>query len=80
VDFLTKLSEETSGRFYRSDVSDLKQSFDLIAQELRYQYRLGFYPKIADGSLHYLKVNVDRNDVAIRARRQYRTTKPNQGQ
>ena len=80
VDFLTKLSEETSGRFYRSDVADLKKSFDLIAQELRYQYRLAFYPKIADGSLHYLKVGVDRDDVAIRARRQYRTTKPNQGQ
>lgn len=80
VDFLTKLSEETSGRFYRSDVADLKKSFDLIAQELRYQYRLGFYPKIADGSLHYLKVSVDRDDVAIRARRQYRTAKSGQGQ
>lgn len=76
IEFLTKLSEETSGRFYRSDVTDLKQSFDFIAQELRYQYRLGFYPKAADGTLHALKVNVDRPDVAVRSRRQYRTALP----
>ena len=76
ITFLTKLSEETSGRFYRSDVTDLRQSFDFIAEELRYQYRLGFYPKTADGTLHALKVNVDRPDVAVRSRRQYRTAQP----
>lgn len=76
IAFLTELSAETSGRFYRSDVTNLKQSFDFIAEELRYQYRLGFYPKIADGQLHTLKVNVARPDVAVRARRQYRTAPP----
>jgi hypothetical protein len=76
VDFLTKLSEETSGRFYQSDGTYLKQSFDAIAEELRYQYRLGFYPKTADGTLHSLKVNVDRPDVAVRARQEYRTALP----
>jgi VWFA-related protein len=74
--FLTKLSDETSGRFYRSEVTDLKQSFDYIAEELRYQYRLGFYPKTADGTLHALKVSVNRPDVAVRSRRQYRTALP----
>jgi VWFA-related protein len=76
IEFLTKLSEETSGRFYRSDVTDLKQSFDFIAEELRYQYRLGFYPHTADGNLHALKVSVERTDLAVRARRQYRTAQP----
>lgn len=76
IDFLTKLSAETSGRFYRSDVTDLKQSFDFIAEELRYQYRLGFYPRTADGTLHDLKVSVARPDVAVRSRRQYRTALP----
>jgi VWFA-related protein len=76
VEFLTRLSEETSGRFYRSDVNDLKKNFDLIAEELRYQYRLGFYPELADGNLHTLKVQVERTDIAVRARHQYRTTQP----
>jgi VWFA-related protein len=74
-EFLTKLSEVTGGRFYRSKATDLKKTFALVADELRYQYRLGFYPeKIGqDGSLHSLRVKVDRQDVAIRSRYQYRT-------
>ena len=76
VQFLTKLSEETSGRFYRSEVTDLEKSFAFIAEELRYQYRLGFYPQTADGNLHALMVKVDRPDVAVRSRRQYRTALP----
>ena len=74
-EFLTKLSDVTGGRFYRSKATDLKKTFALVADELRYQYRLGFYPeKIGqDGSLHSLRVQVDRPDVAIRSRYQYRT-------
>jgi VWFA-related protein len=75
VAFLTKLSEVTGGRFFSSRATDLKNAFDLIARELRYQYRLGFYPEgeAQDGSLHTLKVKVDRADVAVRARQKYRT-------
>ena len=75
VTFLTKLSEVTGGRFFGGKGTNLKTAFDLVARELRYQYRLGFYPADAarDGSLRTLKVKVDRPDVAVRSRRQYRT-------
>jgi VWFA-related protein len=75
VSFLTNLSDVTGGHFFSSNATDLKNAFDLVARELRYQYRLGFYPaEVArDGSLRTLKVRVDRPDVAVRARRQYRT-------
>jgi VWFA-related protein len=78
AEFLSKLSEITSGRFYRSEATDLNQTFASIAEELRNQYRLGFYPEDIkkDGSLHLLRVKVDRADVAVRARRQYRTSEP----
>lgn len=78
VDFLTKLSEVTGGRFYRSEATDLTKAFDLVAAGLRHQYRLGFYPdKLAqDGTVRSLKVKVDRPDVAVRSRRQYRTKAP----
>lgn len=75
VDFLTRLSEVTGGRFYRSKATDLSSAFALVATGLRHQYRLGFYPDklTQDGSVHSLKVRVDRPETAVRARRQYRT-------
>jgi VWFA-related protein len=74
ADFMRELSDITSGRFYQSELTDLKQTFSLIAEELRHQYRLGFYPVDIkkDGSLHQLRVKVDAADLAVRARQQYR--------
>lgn len=77
AEFLARLSEVTAGRFYRSQTTDLKKTFALIAEELRFQYRLGFQPDELqkDGSLHLLSVKVtapEVADVAVRARRQYR--------
>jgi len=74
AEFLNQLAEVTAGRFYRSKKTDLKKTFEVIAEELRFQYRLGFQPDELqrDGSVHRLKVKVDAPDVAIRARRQYR--------
>ena len=76
LEFLTRLSEVSAGRFYNSETADLKQTFSLIADELRNQYRLGFYPDTLarDGSLHRLKVKVDKPEVAVRARSHYRAT------
>jgi Ca-activated chloride channel family protein len=73
-EFLAKLSEVSAGRFYQSQKTDLKTTFVFIAEELRNQYRLGFVPDnlARDGSLHALKVKVDKPEVAIRARTQYR--------
>jgi VWFA-related protein len=74
IEFLTRLSDVSAGRFYKSEKTDLKKTFVLIAEELRNQYRLGFYPDALtrDGSLHQLKVKVDKPEVAVRARTQYR--------
>lgn len=71
--FLTQLSEVSAGRFYGSEVSDLKDTFKLVAEELRHQYRLGFYPDAgkADGQRHTLRVEVNVPDAAVRARRSY---------
>jgi len=74
TDFLEKLSEVTAGRFYESNSSKLKETFGLIIDELRHQYRLGFYP--ADDMVettHAIKVKVSRPDVVVRARSNFRT-------
>lgn len=73
-DFLQDLSDITAGRFYSSEVGHLKKTFGLIVDELRYQYRLGFYPaeeKSAE-TLHQLKVKVSRPEAIVRARDSYR--------
>lgn len=74
-DFLQELSGTTAGRFYSSKVEHLKNTFGLIVDELRYQYRLGFYPpdeKQDAGKLHNLKVKVTRPEAIVRARDSYR--------
>lgn len=73
MDLMEKLSEVTGGRFYEGEIKSLKQTFALIAEELRHQYRLGFYPEDLkrDGSVHALKVKVSLPDVSVRSRREY---------
>lgn len=72
-DLMEKLSEVTGGRFYQGETKNLKETFTLIAEELRHQYRLGFYPDELkrDGSVHALSVKVNLPDVSVRSRREY---------
>src|SRR5262245_23089549 len=59
MDFLRRLSEVSAGRYFNSEVSNLKQTFGQIIEELRHQYRLGFYPPDhPEGSIHNIKVEV----------------------
>lgn len=80
AEFLGELAEITAGRFYRSKKTDLKKTFALIADELRFQYRLAFKPDDLqkDGSVHLLRVKVDAADVSVRARKQYRAVSKTQ--
>jgi VWFA-related protein len=75
VEYLSEISEISAGRFYQKEVTDLKGTFLSIADELRQQYRLGFYPPDAEtgAAVHNIKVKVSRDDVAVRSRRTYRT-------
>jgi len=74
AEFLQSLSENSAGRYYQSDVTDLARTFTLVVDELRHQYRLGFYPDEdnLDGTIHELRVRVNQHDVAVRARKSYR--------
>lgn len=77
MDFLRRLSEVSAGRYFNSEVANLKQAFGQIVEELRHQYRLGFYPPDHPaGGIHTIKVEVrveaTRPDVVVRSRRSYR--------
>lgn len=72
---LNKISDLTAGRFYELDVTDLKETFQIIVEELRNQYRIGFYPPDEEtkGTVHQLKVNLNRKNVVVRSRKTYRS-------
>lgn len=73
-EFLQKMSETTAGRFYSSKDGKLKKTFEMIVEELRFQYRLGFYPPddTDEKTLHQLKVKVARSETVVRSRSSYR--------
>jgi VWFA-related protein len=72
-ELMQKLAEVTGGRFYQGETDELKGTFAMIAEELRHQYRLGFYPEELkrDGAVHALLVKVNLPDVSVRSRHEY---------
>lgn len=77
VEFLQTLSDSTAGRLYQNKINDLKQTFGLIADELRKQYLLGYYPEKTgdEGTLHQIKVRTDLENAVVRAKSTYRSQK-----
>jgi Ca-activated chloride channel homolog len=71
---LDQLAAETGGRaFFPYRIDDLGQSFLDIGDELRHQYALAYSPpgRTADGKYHTIRIQVDRKDLIIRARKGY---------
>lgn len=73
-EFLESLADTTAGRYYESDDGQLKKLFASIVEELRYQYRLGFYPPDETDAkrLHEIKVRLTKADAVVRSRTSYR--------
>lgn len=73
--YLHDLADLTGGRVYeaRRDLSYLRAAFSDIAEELRRQYSLGYYPRqmAQPGERRGIKVRVNRTDLAVRARDSY---------
>jgi VWFA-related protein len=76
--YLTELAGRSGGVLYRADtLADLPAAFSQIAEELRHQYLLGYYPAkddLADSERH-IAVTVSRPDVVVRSRNVYRRPK-----
>jgi VWFA-related protein len=61
-------------------VRDLNEAFSQIADDLRQQYEISYYPTYAahDGSYRHIRLQVDRSGVNVRARPGYQSAKTNQ--
>lgn len=74
-EYLQQLADMSGGIVERADkLVDLKAAFGRIAEELRHQYLLGYYPtnKQKDDTTRKISVRVTRPGVAVRARPAYR--------
>jgi Ca-activated chloride channel homolog len=73
--YLHAMADSTGGRLYKAnDTTQLAQAFSSIAEELRRQYSLGYYPQNGNTGTderRQIKVSVGRQNVAVRARNSY---------
>jgi VWFA-related protein len=72
--YLQDLASRSGGRFFHAATMDnAVEAFAQVADELRHQYVLGYYPskRARDGSYRRIRVTVDRPGVRIRARSGY---------
>lgn len=72
--YLKRLAENTGGRFYKgNNEKKVRQAFALLAEELRRQYTVSYYPRApaVSGQSHDVKVTVDRPGVRLKARKTY---------
>lgn len=72
--YLQQLAEKTGGRYFMAaDGNTIRRSFAEVAEELRRQYVLGYHPnELAQRGLERrIRVKVNRERVAVRARRSY---------
>lgn len=74
-DYLVGMAERSGGRLVRADLlTDVPGAFAKIADELRHQYSLGYYPtnQKRDDRFRKVQVRVDRAETVVRTRPGYR--------
>lgn len=70
--YLQELAFVSSGRYFEAD-TDLNTAFTNVAEELRRQYTLGYYPEDPGqpGQRKQIKVRISRPNVIVRAKSSY---------
>jgi Ca-activated chloride channel family protein len=72
--YLQQLADKTGGRYFKAgNITEIRQSFAGVAEELRRQYVIGYYPKepAQGGVERKIRVKVNRERVSVRARKSY---------
>ena len=75
--YLEKMALISGGKLHRADtLASLPAAFARIADELRTQYGLGYYPSnpVRDGSYRKIQVKTSRKNVLLRSRPGYRAS------
>jgi Ca-activated chloride channel family protein len=75
TEYLAQLADRSGGRVYQAEtLGNVQQAFTNIAEELRHQYALSYYPSNTkeDGTFRRVRVQSKTAGVVIRAREGYR--------
>jgi Ca-activated chloride channel family protein len=72
-EYLQEIARESGGRFFRGDtLVGLGSAFAQVADELRRQYSIGYYPPAGPpGQRRTIKVRVKQPDLVVKARENY---------
>ena len=73
-EYLHEIASESGGRYFRGDTMfGLSNAFGQVAEELRRQYSIGYYPKPVGqpGQRRQIKVRVNQPDLAVKTRDSY---------
>ena len=73
--YLQELADRSGGRLYDGDtLYSVTQAFSMIAEELRHQYSLSYYPANSkkDGAYRRVKVRIEKQGMIVRSREGYR--------
>ncbi len=67
---MNALGPTTGGKRLEAKSTDFKEAFQNIADELKNQYVIGFYPQVGgDGKIHNISLKVDPGDIVLRSKR-----------
>ncbi len=72
--YLTDLTDATGGRMYEAETTQsLESAFVNIAEELRRQYSLGYYPEIdgEEGERRKIKIRVKKANYLVKSKEEY---------
>ncbi|MBS1793765.1 MAG: VWA domain-containing protein [Acidobacteria bacterium] len=71
VELLEIMAGETGGHFYEKDSTKLKEAFQSIAEDLKKQYLLGFYPRKPErGNFRQrIGITVDRDELFVNVKK-----------
>ena len=77
-EYLHEITLESGGQYYRGDsIVGLSAAFSSLAEELRRQYSIGYYPSAGQaGQRRAIKVRVNQPDLVVKARDNYIYSKP----
>ena len=77
--YLEELARKSGGKVVRADtLAQLPAAFREIADELRTQYSIGYYPTrpVSEGRYRKVKVRTTRKETVVRARPGYTASRP----
>lgn len=73
IEMLELLADGTAGRFYAKEASNLKEAFQSIAEELKKQYLIGFYPQNTESgkSARNIRITVDQKNLTVETKKKW---------